>query len=125
MDFHPSVCNVTPVMSEGLLYCLENVQRSLKLIKSVSSPEVKEFYRKYSIALLSSVTINRCFSGRDKRIPGRPPQSPQVDRSRGQGPRPAPPQDRSVQLLWFCLLGISQLEVWTFWSHLLFLIGLG
>ncbi|MEQ2297643.1 hypothetical protein AMECASPLE_036682 [Ameca splendens] len=36
--------------------------------------------------------------GRDKRNLGRPPMSPQMDRPRGQGPRPAPPQgDRSVQ----------------------------
>ncbi|XP_042337504.1 zinc finger CCCH domain-containing protein 18-like, partial [Plectropomus leopardus] len=36
--------------------------------------------------------------GRDKRIPGRPPLSPRMDRSRGQGPRPMPPQgDRFVQ----------------------------
>ncbi|TKS73728.1 Cryptochrome-2 [Collichthys lucidus] len=32
------------------------------------------------------------FSGRDKRIPGRPPLSPRMDRPRGQGPRPMPPQ---------------------------------
>lgn len=30
--------------------------------------------------------------GRDKRIPGRPPLSPRMDRPRGQGPRPMPPQ---------------------------------
>uniref|UniRef100_A0A8C6PPT2 Zinc finger CCCH-type containing 18 n=1 Tax=Nothobranchius furzeri TaxID=105023 RepID=A0A8C6PPT2_NOTFU len=30
--------------------------------------------------------------GRDKRILGRPPPNPQMDRPRGQGPRPMPPQ---------------------------------
>lgn len=35
--------------------------------------------------------------GRDKRAPGRPPLSPRMDRPRGPGPRPLPPQgDRWV-----------------------------
>lgn len=56
-----------------------------------------------------------CHSGRDKRIPGRPPLSPRMDRPRGQGPRAMPPQgDRLVQpcqchVLW-SLLSASNVE---------------
>lgn len=46
-------------------------------------------------SIIDSQTV---FSGRDKRIPGRPPLSPRMERPRGQGPRPMPPQgDRLVQ----------------------------
>lgn len=45
----------------------------------------------------SRVPLFPCSSGRDKRIPGRPPPSPRMERPRGQGPRAMPPQgERSV-----------------------------
>lgn len=76
------------------------------------------------LLLLSEFSQTISVSGRDKRIPGRPPQSPQMDRPRGQGSRPVPPQgDRLVQSDVF--LCFRQLEVWTFWSHSWFLISPG
>lgn len=85
-------------------------------------------------SIINSPTV---FSGRDKRMPGRPPLSPRMERPRGQGPRPMPPQgDRLVQpsSCHCCRTGVfltssyqSQavkmvihLEVWKFWSQLFF-----
>lgn len=100
-------------------YLILGWQRQWKKLHLFSYEQLK-----CSLVCLPHYLLIWCFLGRDKRIPGRLPLSPRIDRPRG---RPMPPQgDRLVAYCCWRPVVFKpslntkdlQLELWNFLNHL-------